>query len=515
MLNEEMIHHLRARTRLVYVITDEEDRFIQDFKVSMSKRLSSTWVFNPTFGLRLITNYTDDWSTRNHTTDPATMGINEALIQIYKDTVDQENFYLILDAERWFRDDHAIRRTLNVIHHANNDANITKCLIFIGSRKVIPEKLSRYFQVVNHAKGLNNEEITSLVSTICTRLGVQVPKDEAKLFKGMTSFEIESSIFQSLVRTRKSKIDSVHIAEYRRDQLKKTDLLQLCDTTGYSFDSIGGTDRLKEWVSSTTPCWSEEGQKFGLEPPRGLLFVGVYGCGKSLSVKATAREWGLPLVQLEMGKLRSSGVGDSEGNLYKALRIVDSISPCILQIDEAEKSLSGGASSAQSDAGTTSRLLGILSTWTQETKSQVCIIMTANSLQNLPPEMVNRMDERFFFDVPDETARIDIIKIHAKQVNQDVSSFNLADLGERSRLLVGREIQQAIKAAMVRSFNKKYSGLNEEILAEELHKKPRIVKTMIDEIQAIITWVGYDPELGDGIRAKLASSYHAGSFKTV
>lgn len=518
----EMIHHLRCLTRLVFVVTDEEDRFITDFREQMKKHADRTWVFNAALGLKKIDDLVRDWTSRAHAVETSAAQINEALIQIYKDDPkDAEHFYLITDPDRWLKDEHVVRRILNVVHQLHNDLRIVKCLIFVGSRRSIPEKLSQYFEVVN-SSGLSGEETKQTVESLCKQLDTAVPPNCDNLFRGMTSYSIESAITQSVVRTKKDpvnpkRVDPKFIAEYRRSQIRKTDLVQIFDPGMVKFDSIGGAENFKEWANLNRACWTEEGTKFGLVPPKGVLLVGVYGCGKSLSAKGLASEWNLPLVQFEMGKLRSSGVGDSESNVYRALRIIESVSPCIMWIDEAEKSLSGSQSSAQSDAGTTSRLLGILSTWVQETKAPVCLIMTANSLKNLPPEMVNRLPERFFFDIPDEDARMDIIKIQARQlpVPQDVSQFNLAELSEASKRLVGREIEQAVASAMVRSFNAKKPGLDEELLHDELTRKPRIVNTMGDEIKEITEWVGFDPELNDGVRAHLASKGRSESFRLV
>ena len=243
--------------------------------------------------------------------------------------------------------------------------------------------------------------------------------------------------------------------------------------------------------------------------------MGVYGCGKSLSAKALASEWHLPLVQLEMGKLRSSAVGQSEGNLYGALRIIESVAPCAVWIDEAEKSLAGGQSSAQSDAGTTSRMLGIMSTWVQEVDSPICLILTANSLKNLPPEIVNRLPDRFFFEIPDLDAIVDILKIHCAAFSQDVSDFNLGDLAKVAQGLVGREIEQCVESAMVASYNAKKPALDEEILKDELKRKSRITLTMTDDIKELTDWVGYNPELDDGVKAQLASRRRGSSLKIV
>jgi SpoVK/Ycf46/Vps4 family AAA+-type ATPase len=519
-MTPELIHHLRSLTRAIYFVTDEEDRFIQRFHEQMKKHAHRTWVYNGALGLHPIENLMRDWSSRSHTVSTEAAGLNEALIKIYQDDPkDAEHFYIITDPDRYLKDEHIVRRVLNILHQLHQDLRIVKLLIFVGPRKFIPEKLSRYIEVV-HDTGLTGEDINTIVTNFCKELNAKIPKDAEVMFKGMTSYEVEQSITQSVVRTKKDavnprRIDPAFIAEYKRNQLRKTDLLSFVDTTTESFDSIGGAQRFKEWAKESNACWTAEGQKFGLKPPRGVLLVGVYGCGKSVCAKAMAREWNLPLVQFEMGRLRSSGVGDSEGNLYRALKIVESVSPCVMWIDEAEKSLAGGQSSAQSDAGTTSRLLGILSTWAQESKTPVCIAMTANSLKTLPVEMVNRMPQRFFFDLPNEEDRIDILKIHGKKAGQDLSSFNLADLAEKAKSLVGREIEQAIQEAMVKSFNKKRPGLDEEILGTELSRRPRIIKTMTDEIKEILDWVGYDADVDDGIRARLASNHRSEQFKMI
>lgn len=520
MLTPELIHHLQSLTRLVFVVTDEEDRFIVDFHERMKKHEDRTWVHNYAFGLRPIKDLIQDWNSHTHVVEAGALGINDALIRVYKDDPkDKEYYYIFTDPERTFKDEHAIRRVLNIVHQLHQDLRIVKCLIFVGPRRAIPEKLSRYFEVVQ-CSGLTDQEITALVDNLCGQHRVKVPSNAERLFRGMTSYEIEQVITQSVIKTKKDpvdpkRVDPGFVSEYKRNQIRKTDLVQIIDTDGLTFDSVGGVDRFKEWARETQSCWTEAGIRFGLRPPKGVLLVGVYGCGKSLSAKALAAEWKLPLVQFEMGKLRSSGVGDSESNLYRALRIVESVSPCVMFIDEAEKSLSGGQSSAQSDAGTTSRLLGILSTWTQESKTPVCIVMTANNLKTLPVEMVNRMPERFFFDIPDEEARIDIIKIQTRAVGQDVSQFNLADLSEKAKLLVGREIEQAVASAMTRSFNAGKPALDEAILGEELTRKPRIVKTMGDEIREILDWVGYDPDVDDGVRARLASKNKSESFRII
>lgn len=512
-MNPELIFHLRAMTRVIYFVTDEEDRFLVQLSESLKKYLDRAWVFNAALGMLPLRNLIKDWQTRAHAADSETMSIHESLIRIYKDDPkDSQNFYVVTDPERWLSDPHVVRRVLNIIHQGHQDNKVIKILIFVGSRKVIPEKLSRYVEVVDD-KGLTTEEITKLVEDAATNLKTSMPSDVPTTFKGLTSYEAMMAISQSVIATKNDaknpkRIDGTVVADFRRRQLRKTDLVQHVNTDDFNFGQVGGAARFKEWVQKTQACWTPAGRKFGLKPPKGVLCVGVWGCGKSLSVKAMGNAWGLPVIALEMGKLRSSGVGESEANVYRAIRIIEAAAPCLVWIDEAEKSLSGAQSSAASDAGTTNRTIGILSTWLQETKAPICLAMTANSLKTLPVEFVNRMDERFFFDMPSEEARIDIIKIHLEKNGQNPSAYNLAGLAEAARLMVGREIEQAIGAGMIESFTAKKAGLDEDILQKIFRSKPRIIRTMVDEVREVLNWVGYDPDADDGVRARFADKPH-------
>lgn len=517
-MHPDLKMHLRSLTRLIHVVTEEEDRFLTDLAQHMEKHVSRIWVWNPAFGMRLIQDLISDWGSREHKEEARSMDIHNALIQVYKDDpADKENFYIFTDVDRCIYDEpHVIRRVQNILYQTHHDLRIVKVLMFLSSRRSIPGPLQRYTNVVIDT-GLTPEETNATVLANADLLRVKPPENAVRVFGGMTSFEIEEAMTQSVMETKKEgkRIDLERIAIYKRNQLRKTSLVNFVDTSGVTFTDIGGADRFKLWAKKTSATWTEAGQAYGLVPPRGVLATGVYGCGKSHSIKALAAEWGLPLVQFELGRVMDPMIGQSESRLYHAQRMIEGVSPCIVWIDEAEKSLAGSQSSGKSDAGTTSRMLGILSTWIQETKAPICLAMTANNLGSIPPEIINRMSERFFFDLPDEESRIDIIKIIAKRMRQDVSNFNLADLAEKSKNLVGREIEQAMAAALVDSYYASKPGLDEEILGSVLSHKPRIIHTMKDEISEIIQWVGYDPDADDGIRARLASGRRSEQFRAM
>jgi len=517
MLPEELMQHLRALNRLIYYVTDEEDRFLTDLPESIKKFSKQMWVFNSTMGLQPIETVIGDWTAHKHPENADTMDANKVFKRIYTDDPrNAQNFYVILDPERVFKDDNVCRRILNIIHQLHNDPKTIKILIFVGPRRAIPEKLARYMEVI-YDKGLSNEQILEIVEGTCSKLTspetvVAAPPDAAQIFRGLTSWEIEMAIAHSISVTKKDpdpakrfRIDPEIITAYRRRALKKTDLVQYVDTSKFTFDQVGGASRFKDWVVKTAATWTERGRDYGLVPPKGVLAVGIWGCGKSLSVKAMGSTWKLPVVSLEMGKLRGSLSGASENNVYAAINLIERVAPCIVWIDEAEKSLSGGQSSAQTDNGTTSRMIGILSTWLQETNAPICLALTANSLSTLPIEFINRMDERFFFDLPSKKDRIDILKIHLGKIRQDWRRFDLDALADRADNMVGREIEQAIKAALADSFHANKPALDYDLLKLQLVKKPRIFKTMVDEVEQLRAWVGYDKEADDGIRARYAA----------
>lgn len=507
--NEELKFHIRCLSHIVYYVTEEEDLFLLQIKEALgAKYLKNTKVWSPTFGLHPIANVISDWENKTHTEDSATMDIHRALTSIYKDNqTGDRSFYIITDADRYMNDPQVVRRFLNIIHQLNSSETTAKIVILVSSRLVVPAKLTKYVEVV-HDKGLPDQGLKDHVDDICKKLDV-APPVTVKHFKGLNASEVEAAIAQSVVATKteteSSRIDFKLVSDYKRRQLKKTDLLTHVSTDEFSFDVLGGVPRFKKWAEKTKANWTEAGREYGLRTPKGVIALGAWGCGKSLAVKALANAWGMPLIQFELGKLRQSGVGDSESNVYKALSLVETVSPCILWADEADKSFSGSESSALTDSGTTSRMIGIISTWMQETNSNICLAMTANKIGNVPPEFIRRANHKFFFDLPSEDERIEIIKIHLRKQRQDPSKFQLADLADASAKMVGSEIEQSIEDAMTDSFHEDKDHLDQDILLRVLKSRPRIFKTLGDDIKDMRTWVGYDANAKDGVRASLAS----------
>jgi ATPase family protein associated with various cellular activities (AAA) len=267
--------------------------------------------------------------------------------------------------------------------------------------------------------------------------------------EGLTMFEAERSLARAIVEDGLlDRADLRRIRETKQNLVGGGGVLELV-AAPEGFDRIGGLSRLKKWIETRKAGFLEAGGEDALDPPRGLLLLGVQGCGKSLAAKAVAACWGVPLFSLEAGRLLAPYIGESERNLREALKRVERMAPCVLWIDEVEKAFVS-ARSSESDGGVSQRLLGALLTWMQEHRRRVFFVATCNSVGELPPELMRkgRVDEVFFVDLPEAAARADIFRLHLLRRGEDPARFDLAKLADSSDGFSGAEIEQAIVSAL-------------------------------------------------------------------
>ncbi len=267
--------------------------------------------------------------------------------------------------------------------------------------------------------------------------------------QGLTMSEAERALARAIVEDESLNVaDRPRIREMKKGLVEGGGLLEFIPTPD-GLDRVGGLGKLKRWVATRRVGFLPEPGEKPLDPPRGLLLLGVQGCGKSLAAKAIAATWDLPLLALDAGKLLAPYVGESERNLREALRRVERMAPCVLWIDEIEKAFVS-ARSSESDGGVSKRLIGTLLTWMQERASRVFFVATANSVDELPPEMMRkgRVDEVFFVDLPQPDARADIFRLHLARRDEDPTRFDLAALAGASAGFSGAEIEQTIVSAL-------------------------------------------------------------------
>jgi SpoVK/Ycf46/Vps4 family AAA+-type ATPase len=228
--------------------------------------------------------------------------------------------------------------------------------------------------------------------------------------------------------------------------------------------NLGGLDNLKDWLRKRKTAFGIQASNYGLPTPRGLLLVGIQGTGKSLTAKAIANEWQLPLLKLDVGKLFGGIVGESESRLRQMINLAETISPCILWIDEIDKAFS--STESKGDSGTSNRVLATFVSWLSEKKKPVFVIATANNIDLLPLEIIRkgRFDEIFFLDLPKKEEREEIFKIHIKEFRPNSwESFDYSKLAELSESFSGAEIRQSIIEGMYLAFYEKREFTTDDI----------------------------------------------------
>jgi len=250
---------------------------------------------------------------------------------------------------------------------------------------------------------------------------------------------------------------------------------------------VAGLARLKEWLSLRQKAFLGDAHALGLDSPKGLLLLGVQGCGKSLAAKAVAGSWGVPLLRLDFGALYNLYIGETERNLREALQAADSMAPCVLWMDEIEKGVGGTAGPA--DGGASRRVLGTLLTWMAERKSRVFLVATANDIESLPPELLRkgRFDEIFFIDLPGDEARREILRIHLDRRQLDPRHFDLDSLSRTAEGFSGSEIEQAIVASLYQAHADGSLPSTTALQAEMERTRPLSV-IMAERVSALREW---------------------------
>ena len=278
--------------------------------------------------------------------------------------------------------------------------------------------------------------------------------------------------------------DIPRLRNHKAQAIRDGGLLEYYPVDGNQF-TLGGFDRLKGWLQRSAMGFTPEAAELNLPAPRGILLVGVQGCGKSLAAKVIARDWQIPLLKLDAGSLFDKYIGESEKNFRRATELAESVAPAVLWIDEIEKAFPSG-SGGDSDGGTSRRLLGGFLTWLQEKPDGIFVVGTANDLTAMPPELMRkgRFDEIFFVDLPDTNERQTIFEIHLGLRKQDATQFDLVALSTASEGFSGAEIEQAVIASLYRSLFHKIP-LTTELLAHELSETVPLSVSRADAINKL------------------------------
>jgi AAA+ superfamily predicted ATPase len=305
---------------------------------------------------------------------------------------------------------------------------------------------------------------------------------------GLTGEEAQACYARSLVQLR--RIDPVAVAKEKKRVITRERVLEWYDPIPGGLDSVGGLENLKSWLKARASAYSPKARAYGLPAPKGALLVGVPGCGKSLTAKAIATAWGVPLLRLDLGALKSKFVGESEQNMRKAFKVIEALGRCVVWLDEIEKALQG-ATSGSADGGVSADALGAILSWMQERTSEAFVIATANDVSNLPPELLRkgRFDEIWFVDLPNESERMGVLQASMKSFGRkDVALLAPGKIVDATEGFTGSEIAALIPDAMFVAFN---DG-EREITTDDLLAAARTVvplsKTANDKIEKLRDW---------------------------
>jgi ATP-dependent 26S proteasome regulatory subunit len=479
-MQEELSILIKAQYPLIYLITPEEERAEQAIEAiaraaGQPRRL---FVWTMTQG---TAEYGQDRSAPRNTVAPQ-MAIQDALrrqddaIYVFKDL---HPFLDSPEVVRWLRDAIAAFKGTN------------RAIILMSPIQQVPVELEKDIVVLDYPLPTMSE----IDDVLTERLeGSKISTDtREKLLKaalGLTRDEAEKVYRKASVTAGQLTESEVDIVLTEKKQLiRRNGILEYIDFDE-SLESIGGLEELKHWLQQRSNAFTERAREYGLPQPKGMLILGVPGCGKSLIAKTTSRLWGLPLLRLDMGRVYDgSMVGRSEANLRSALKTAESISPVILFIDEMDKAFAGGAGSADSDGGTSSRIFGSFLTWMQEKSSPVFVMATANRVDRLPGEFLRkgRFDEIFFVDLPTPEERQEIFSIHLSKRRQNIERFDIPQLANVCDGFSGAEIEQAVVAAMYEAFAQDREFTQLDIIAASRATLP-LSKTMTEQVSALRDW---------------------------
>ncbi|KAA6341086.1 ATP-dependent zinc metalloprotease FtsH [termite gut metagenome] len=402
---------------------------------------------------------------------------------------EKQEIFLVEDFHKYFDNEQVIvsLRKLSVELKSCN-----KHLIFLSPFKKLPEEIEKYLTVINMPLP-DRKDLQTRLKVIAgkeTTINPDLEKYIIDSALGLTDTEADLAFRLAKEKVGLDKKEAIQIIANEKEQIiKKSGILDYFQVNMDLEQSVGGLDNLKGWLKQRSKSFERRAKDFGLKEPKGILLLGVPGCGKSLTAKCVATEWKQPLLRLDIGKVFQAEVGSSENNIRQAIATAEAVAPCVLWIDEIEKGLSVGG--GEKDGGTNSRVFSTILTWMQEKTKPVFVVATANNISDLPPELLRkgRFDEIFFVDLPTKEERTNIFKIHlAKYGQNSITDFKC--LADKSKFFNGAEIEECVKEAMFLSYieNSDNNQISLKHLEQAIEQVVPLSQTMKKKIDGLREW---------------------------
>ena len=442
--NNELTLLLKARYPVIFINTIEEDRveyvIRKHIKTSLNRTIYS-WDF--------VDGYTNNPNNEGF----AKRNPLQALELVERLTAETPAIFLLKDFNRFLTDISISRKLKNIGRILKLQP---KTIIIIGSDFSIPSELQDLITLIQFQLPGETEitqELTRLIDSLKIKVDSNLSENLTQACQGL-SLERIRRVLSKIIATHKT-IDensiSILLSE-KKQIISQTEILEYW-SADEKITNIGGVDNLKDWLKKRKTSFGIQASNYGLPTPRGLLLVGIQGTGKSLTAKAIATEWQLPLLKLDVGKLFGGIVGESESRLRQMIEVSETLAPCILWIDEIDKAFSNNEN--KGDSGTSNRVLATFISWLSEKTKPVFVVATANNVDLLPLEIIRkgRFDEIFFLDLPQKQEREQIFKIHIQEFRPNSwESFDYEKLSQLSESFSGAEIKQSIIEAMYHAF---------------------------------------------------------------
>jgi SpoVK/Ycf46/Vps4 family AAA+-type ATPase len=452
---DELTLLLKARYPIIYINTIEEDRveyIIRKYiKTSLNRSIYS-WDF--------IDGYTNNPNNEGF----AKRNPVQALELVERLTAQTPALFLLKDFNRFLTDVSISRKLKNISRILKLQP---KTIIIIGSELNIPKELYDLITILQFQLPIESEinyELKRLIESLNIEIDQQLLESLTRACQGLSLERIRRVLSKIIATYKTIDENSIKLLLNEKKQIiSQTEILEYW-SVDETISKIGGVDTLKNWLKKRETSFGIQASNYGLPTPRGLLLVGIQGTGKSLTAKAIANEWQLPLLKLDVGKLFGGIVGESESRLRQMIEVAEAISPCILWIDEIDKAFSNNSSTG--DSGTSNRVLATFISWLSEKTKPVFVVATANNVDLLPLELIRkgRFDEIFFLDLPQKQEREQIFKIHIQEFRPNHwESFDYSKLAQLSGAFSGAEIRQSIIEAMYHAFYEKREFTTEDI----------------------------------------------------
>jgi AAA+ superfamily predicted ATPase len=482
---------LRARNPLLWIVTREEARVEASlFEAAASANyIARTW--DVAQGVADISGVPDAGIGG---ADPGDM---LKVIQQRALTGSERAVWLMRDLAPWLRDltgastCRGLRNLARMLPGCPRER--AQAVIVISPSGDVPPELAGHATVIEWPLP-DREEIAAIMYSAVESLPDEMQKGALKDAEtaidaavGLTGEEAASCYARSLVQTR--TIDPATVAREKKRVVAREGVLEWFDPIPQGLDAVGGLDALKRWLEGRKNAYTPEAKAYGLPAPKGALLVGVPGCGKSLSAKAVATAWECPLLRLDLGALKSKFVGESEGNLRKALEVINSVGRCVVWLDEIEKALAG-ATQGGADGGVSSDALGTILSWMQDRPGEAFVIATSNDVSALPPELLRkgRFDELWFVDLPTTKERVEIVKAALRSHGRQALKIDAVKVAEACADFTGSEIAAIVPDALYAAFADKRRQINTNDLVDAASKVVPLAKTASDKIAKLRDW---------------------------